>query len=80
MIIKLIIKNNKVVTITGPITINSVTISFVLLKDFDCSIETEIDYIVNSNKVLPKHVIENEIAQLLSKYKHGNDIHEHRKK
>ena len=26
-----------------------------------------------------KHERKNEIRQLLSKYKHGNDIHEHRK-
>ena len=31
------------------------------------------------NEFLAEHAIKNEIRQLLSKYKHGNNIHEHRK-
>ena len=35
--------------------------------------------IKKSNKSLTENKIKNEIEQLLLKYKHGNNIHEHRK-
>ena len=34
---------------------------------------------INSNESLAQNKIKNETEQLLSKYKHGNNIHEHRK-
>ena len=39
----------------------------------------ETDYVTKCNGYLPEHAIKNEISQLFSKYKHGNDIHEHGK-
>ena len=32
-----------------------------------------------SNEFLATHTIKNEFGRFLSKYKHGNDIHEHQK-
>ena len=37
----------------------------------------EFDFIIRHNEFLAEHVIKNEVGQLLCKYKHGNDIHEH---
>ena len=34
---------------------------------------------MKSNESLTENKIKNKIEQLLSKYKHGNNIHEHRK-
>ena len=34
---------------------------------------------IKSNECLAKNKIQNEIEQLLLKYKHGNNIHEYRK-
>ena len=39
----------------------------------------EIEYIIKSNKALVENKIKNEIQQLLSKYKHGNNISEYGK-
>ena len=39
----------------------------------------EIKFITESNEFLSDNKIKNEIEQLLSKYRHGNDIHEHGK-
>ena len=39
----------------------------------------ETKYIMKSNESLAENEIKNEIGQLLLKYKHGNDIHEHKK-
>ena len=33
-------------------------------------------FVIKYNEVLAKHKIKNEIRQLLSKYDHGNNIHE----
>ena len=35
--------------------------------------------IIKRNEFLAEHRIKNEIMQLLSKYKHGKDIHKYRK-
>ena len=34
---------------------------------------------IKSNECFPENKIKNQIEQLLSKYKHGNNIHEHGK-
>ena len=39
----------------------------------------EIQFIIKSDESLAENKIKNEIQQLLLKYKHGNDIHEHGK-
>ena len=38
-----------------------------------------IEFIMKSNESISENKIKNKIEQLLSKYKHGNNIHEHRK-
>ena len=48
-------------------------------KDVDENLKHEIEFITNSNESLAENKIKNKIEQLLSKYKHGNNIHEHRK-
>ena len=55
-------------------------ICFDLSKEIDNSLKDEIiSILLKQNKVLAEHRMENKISQLLSKYKHGNDIHEHEK-
>ena len=39
----------------------------------------EIEFIIKSNESLADNKIKNEIEQLLLKYKHRNNIHEHQK-
>ena len=39
----------------------------------------EIDFIIKYNGVLAEHTIKNNISQLLSQYKHRNNIQEHEK-
>ena len=48
-------------------------------KDVDENLKHEIEFIKKSNKSLAENKIKNEIEQLLSKYKYGNNIHEHGK-
>ena len=48
-------------------------------KDVDKNLKHEIEFIIKSNESLADNKIKSEIEQLLSKYKHGNDIHEHGK-
>ena len=48
-------------------------------KDVDENLKHEIEFIIKTNESLAENKIKNEIKQLLSKYKHGNNIHEHRK-
>ena len=48
-------------------------------KDVDENSKHETEFIIKSNESLAENKIKNEIEQLLSKYKHGNNIHEHRK-
>ena len=53
------------------------TIHFDLPKDANNNLKNEIDSIIKYNKVSVEQTTKNKIIQLLSKYKHGNDIHEH---
>ena len=39
----------------------------------------KIEFIIKSNEYLAENKIKNKIEQLLLKYDHGNNIHEHRK-
>ena len=48
-------------------------------KDVDENSKHETEFIIKSNESLAENKIKNKIEQLLSKYKHGNNIHEHRK-
>ena len=48
-------------------------------KDADKNLKHEIEFIIKSNEFLADKKIYNEIKQLLSKYKHGNDIPGQRK-
>ena len=48
-------------------------------KDVDKNLKDEIEFIIKRNESLAEYKIKNEIGQLLSKYKSGNDIHEHGK-
>ena len=43
------------------------------------NLKHDIEFIIKNNESLPENKIKNEIEQLLLKYKHGNDIHEHGK-
>ena len=49
------------------------------LRNFDKNLMHETDSIIKHDELLAEHPIKNEIRQLLSKYKYGNDINEHRK-
>ena len=49
-------------------------------KDVEMNLKHEIEYIIKINAPLAQKKIKNETKQLLSKYKHGNNIHEHGKK
>ena len=53
--------------------------NFDLPKDVDKNLKREIEFIIKSNESLAEIMIKNEIEKLLLKYKHGNNIHEHRK-
>ena len=48
-------------------------------KDVDENLKREIEFILKSKERLAENKIKNEIEQLLLKYKHGNNIYEHRK-
>ena len=48
-------------------------------KDVDENLKHKTELILKSNEFLAENKIKNEIEQLLWKYKHGNDIHEHGK-
>ena len=52
---------------------------FHLPKDGDNDLMHKIEYIINHQEYLAEHKIKNKIMQLLSKYKHAQDTHEHRK-
>ena len=66
--------DNKLVVATGYKTFH-----FDLPKDVDKKLKYKIDFIVKHNELLTEHIVKSKIRQLLSKYKHGNDIHEHEK-
>ena len=69
-----VIKENKLVIIREPKSNH-----FDFLKDVNTNLMHEINFIIKDNKFLAEHTTKNEGSQLLSKYKHGNNIHEHRK-
>ena len=48
-------------------------------EDVAENLKHEIEFIIKSNESLAENQIKNKIEQLLLKYKHGNNIHEHRK-
>ena len=52
---------------------------FELLKNIDKNLKHEIGFIIKYNESLDENKTKNGTHQLLSKYKHRNDIHEHRK-
>ena len=68
---EVIIKNNRLVIITEPKDIH-----FDLPKDIGNNSKHEIYFIIKYNEFLAEHTIKIKISQLLSKYKHGNDIHD----
>ena len=43
------------------------------------NLKHESDSVIKHDELLAKHTIKKQIRQLLSKYKHGNNIHEHGK-
>ena len=43
------------------------------------NLKHEIEFIIKNNESLAKNKMKNATEQLFSEYKHGNDIHEHRK-
>ena len=49
------------------------------MKKVDDSLKQEIYSIIEDNGFLAEQRIKNETDQLLHKYKHGNNIHGHRK-
>ena len=48
-------------------------------KDVDNNLKHEIEFIMKSNESLAENKIKKEIEQLMSSYKHRNNIHEHGK-
>ena len=48
-------------------------------KDVDENLKHKIKLIINSNEPLAENKIKNKAEQILSKFKHGNNIHEHGK-
>ena len=53
--------------------------SFDIPKVVDENLKHGIKFIIKNNKSLVENKIRNEIEQLLLKYKHGNNIHKHRR-
>ena len=47
-------------------------------ENVDGNLKHEIEFIIKGNESLAENK-KNEIEQLLLQYKHGNDIHEHKK-
>ena len=45
----------------------------------DENLKHEVEFIIKNNESLAENKIKNKIEQLLSKYKDGNNIHEHGK-
>ena len=52
---------------------------FDLPKDVDKNLKLETDFVIRHNEYLVKGRIKNEIDQLLYRYKHRDNIYEHRK-
>ena len=64
----------KLVIITEPYTIY-----FDLPKYVGNNLKHKFDSVIKHTELLAKQRKKNKITQLVSKYKHGNHIHEHRK-
>ena len=69
------VEDNKLAIITEPNFIH-----FHLPKYFDNNLKHEIDSIIKHKGFLPENTMKNDISQLLFKYKHVNNIHQHAKK
>ena len=67
-------RDNKLVITTEP-----KSFSFNLPKNVSTNFKYGIDSIIKQNEYLAYHPLKNGIRQLLSKYKHGNKIHQYRK-
>ena len=65
---------NKLVIITEPKTFH-----FEWPKNVGFNLKHVICSLIKHNAFLAKHTIKNKIKQLFFKYKHVNNIHEHRK-
>ena len=48
-------------------------------KDVEENLKYEMEFVIKNSESLAENKIKNEIEQLLLKYKHGNNIHEHGK-
>ena len=48
-------------------------------KNVGENLKHEIEFIIKSNESFVENKMKNETKQLLSKYRHGNSIHEHGK-
>ena len=71
---------NQVVIILGDnklVITESKTFHLDLRNDAGIGLKRKIYSIIKHNQRLVEHTIKSEVRQLLSKYKHGNDIHEH---
>ena len=56
----------------------NVCFNFDCPKDVDENLKHEFQCMIKRNEYLAWSKIKNEIEQLLLKYKHGNNIHEHK--
>ena len=66
---------NKLVIVTEPSTVY-----FDLPKNVGNNLQHKFDSLIKHGKLLAKEIIKkNNNSQLLSKYKHGSNIHEHGK-
>ena len=65
-----------VIVIRGP---KNFYFNFDWLKYVDENLKQETEFILKSNESLAENKIKNQIEQVLLKYKHGSDIHEHGK-
>ena len=57
----------------------SCLISFDWPKNTDGNLKHDVEFHMKSNESLAEHKIKNETERFVLKYKHGNNIYEHRK-
>ena len=60
-------------------TTQNFSFQFCLAKNADKILKYETEFIISHKESLPRKKIKYKIGQILCKYKHENDIHEHRK-
>ena len=65
--------DKKLVIITEP------KLFILILEDVGKMLKHEINFIIKHNEILTEQAKKKKIRQLLSKYKHGSNILEHRK-